>query len=77
MLRALLARDAQTVGFPPPLRGRVRERGTTRRTLSTLRSKRRGLRIATVVPSSIVSPGATPLPTLSRKERGSLASVLT
>ncbi len=33
--------------------------------------------VARTISPSIISPGATPLPTLSRKGRGSLSSVLT
>ncbi|MHC2467537.1 hypothetical protein ACVIHD_006549 [Bradyrhizobium embrapense] len=64
-------RDAPTAGFPLPLRERVRERGATRRALSvsvTATSEQ----VARIVPSSIISPGATLLPTLSHKGRGNL-----
>ncbi|MHC2336407.1 hypothetical protein ACVIW0_005696 [Bradyrhizobium sp. USDA 4454] len=71
------AREAGTGGrAPSPLRGRVGERGTTRRELSEYRATVRK-QLARMCSPSINSPGATPLPTLSRKGRGSPGSVLT
>ena len=63
-------------GFPLPLRERARERGATRRALSVCAATTSEKDCESNAHIDYLARG-TPLPTLSRKGRGSLSGVLT